>query len=91
MTIETASGAMKRLWRGLERVRDRWLVLVFVGSTVFWVQDTVKAYVTLPNVLERQTASLAALEARILVLEFWVTQPPCFRAGCLRRPVGFGL
>lgn len=71
MTAEKAGLLAEGFWATLKRVRDHWVLLVFLATSLFWMRDLYTRFIDLPvHVTELRTAidelrvSIARLEAR---------------------------
>ncbi|MEM9140213.1 MAG: hypothetical protein AAGB15_10325 [Pseudomonadota bacterium] len=56
-------------WRTLRRLRDQWLLLVFLATALFWMRDTYEQFVDLPADVAGLHTSIGALHDRIAHLE----------------------
>lgn len=86
MTAQDANRAIDGVWARLKRVKDKWVLVAFLASTLVWMEGTVRAYVALPEQFEQQSLALEGLARQVSVLDNQLD-----RAGCgplYRRDVG---
>ncbi|MEM7177260.1 MAG: hypothetical protein AAF503_06120 [Pseudomonadota bacterium] len=71
----------------LLRLRDGWMLLVFVVSAALWVDGTVRTILILPETLGRHSQDLQAIELRLSALEYLVASDRCLGSPCLNRRI----
>ena len=61
-------------WRSVRRVRDQWVVLVFLATALFWTRDVFEQFIDLPaqvaelhSTIEHLRADVTRLDKRIAV------------------------
>lgn len=70
MTAERAGRlAALGFWRTIRRLRDQWILLVFLATALFWMRDTYEEFVDLPADMAEVQTSIGALHDRIAHLE----------------------
>jgi len=53
----------------LRRVREQWVLLLFLTGTLLWARDTYDEFAKLPSLVRQQMSGLATLEATVTRLE----------------------
>lgn len=84
---ETENSAIRRIWRWVQRMRERWIALVFLASAVLWVEGTVRIYLELPEIMALESARMADLEARVGAVERALRRRGCGWHPCLSHEV----
>ena len=70
MTAELAGkAAVEGFWVTLRKLREQWLLLVFLAGALLWARDTYDEFVKLPSLVRQQRSGLATLEATVTRLE----------------------
>ena len=70
MTAELAGkAAVEGFWVTLRKLREQWVLLVFLAGALLWARDTYDEFVKLPSLVRQQMAGLATLEATVTRLE----------------------
>ena len=70
MTAKMAGrAAIGGLWVTLDKLKEQWLVLVFLTGALLWARDTYDEFNKLPSLVRQQMSGLAALEATVTRLE----------------------
>lgn len=70
MTAEMAGRtAFYGAWETLRKLREQWVLVVFLAGAVFWVRDAYEEFVGLPDLVREQMAGLSALETTVTKLE----------------------
>lgn len=70
MTAEMAGkAAIESIWETLRKMREQWVLLVFLAGALFWVRDAYDEFAGLPELMRRQMEGLTALEATVNRLE----------------------
>jgi hypothetical protein len=70
MTAELAGkAAMEESWATLRKLKEQWLLLLFLTGALFWARDTYDAFARLPALMRQQMSGLATLEATVTRLE----------------------
>ena len=75
MTAKMAgNAAVEGIWATLRRLREQWLLLVFMTGALLWARDTYDEFAKLPSLVRQQMGGLATLEATVTRLEAEVTR-----------------
>jgi len=70
MTAEAAGKvAVDSVWGTLRRLKEQWVMLVFLTGALLWVRDTYGQFANLPELVRRQMDGFAALETTVTRLE----------------------
>lgn len=70
MTAEMAGrAALDGVWGTVRRLRDQWLLIVFLSGAVLWARDTYDEFAKLPSLVRQQMSGLAELQATVTRLE----------------------
>lgn len=70
MTADLAGrAAVGGLWASVRRLKDQWLVLVFLTGALIWARDTYHEFAKLPPLVRQQMEGLATLETTVTRLE----------------------
>ncbi len=70
MTAELAGkAAVEGFWVTLRKLKEQWVLLVFLTGALLWARDTYDEFANLPSLVRQQMAGLAALEATVTRLE----------------------
>lgn len=83
MTAEcTGKTPAEGIWKTLKLLRDRWFVLAFAASALFWARDTYQSLIVLPERVAAVEAAvgqaeigIAALDARLRAELGWDRSP----------------
>ena len=68
------------IWVTLKRLREQWMLLVFLATALYWARDFIDAMHDLPSRLERQERRIAVLAGEIATLG------DAARSGSVHRP-----
>jgi hypothetical protein len=75
MTAKMAGkAAIDGVWVTLSKLKEQWVLLVFLTGALFWVRDTYDEFAKLPMLVRQQMSGLAALEATVTRLEAQVVR-----------------
>jgi hypothetical protein len=75
MTAELAGkAAVEGFWVTLNKLREQWVLLVFLTGALFWTRETYDEFAKLPSLVRQQMAGLTTLEATVTRLEAEVVQ-----------------
>jgi hypothetical protein len=70
MTAELAGkAAVEGFWVTLDKLKQQWVLLVFLTGALFWARETYDEFAKLPSLVRQQMAGLTALEATVKGLE----------------------
>ena len=70
MTAEMAGrAAVEGIWGTVRRLKEQWLLLVFLAGALVWARDTYDEFAKLPLLVRQQMEGLAAVEATVTRLE----------------------
>ncbi|MEM9043307.1 MAG: hypothetical protein AAGC81_01325 [Pseudomonadota bacterium] len=90
MKMKNAVKRLDVIFGWLKTIRERWMILAFVVSAIFWLEDVGRVYMGLPDLLDEKTRAIEAIETRLDVLENRVDRAFCAWPQCLGR-LGKGL
>jgi hypothetical protein len=75
MTAKMAGkAAIDGVWVTLNKLKEQWVLLVFLTGALLWVRDTYDEFAKLPTLVRQQMSGLAALEATVTRLEVQVVR-----------------
>lgn len=69
MTKTYAGKAVDGIWTKVKGLRDTWVLIAFVASTLIWVEGTVRVYVSLPEQVGLQAEVAADMTRRLVDIE----------------------
>lgn len=70
MTVETAGrAALDGVMGTARRLRDQWLLIVFLSGVALWVRDTYQEFAKLPPLVRAQMSGQTELQATVARLE----------------------
>lgn len=70
MTADDAGKvAFDGVWVTLKRIKEQWLLLVFMAGALFWARDTIDQYLPLPGLVGGLAARVEAINASVARLE----------------------
>lgn len=70
MTAKMAGkAAIDGVWVTLKKLKEQWVLLVFLTGALFWARDTYVEFANLPTLVRQQMSGLAKLEATVTRLE----------------------
>ena len=70
MTAEMAGkAAVGGIWVTLRKMKEQWVLLMFLSGALLWLRDTYDEFAKLPGLLHQQMSGLAQLEATVTRLE----------------------
>ncbi len=70
MTAELAGkAAVEGFWVTHRKLKEQWVLLVFLTGALLWARDTYDEFVKLPSLVRQQMTGLATLEATVTRLE----------------------
>lgn len=70
MTADLAGrAALEGVWGTLKRLKEQWLLVLFLSGAVFWVRDTYDEFAKLPPLVRQQMTGLAELQETVTRLE----------------------
>lgn len=75
--------AAEGFWLTLRRVRDQWVLLVFLATALFWIRDLYERFVDLPEHVSELHAAIGSLRVDIARLEARPLVPPRDRSRAL--------
>lgn len=73
-------------WAALRRLRDQWMLIVFVASVLFWARDVYDRYVDLPARVAELSRAIGELRTGIARLEKGRRNPDEDRSPALAFP-----
>lgn len=74
------------LWSSLKRLRDQWVLLVFLATALFWTRDFYETLVDLPARVQEQRKVIDQINVAISRLEQKRSGPLIDRAPALKFP-----
>lgn len=70
MTAEIAGkAAIESAWSTLRRMREQWLLILFLTGALLWARDTYDEFAKLPPLVRQQMSGLAELRETVMRLE----------------------
>lgn len=78
--------AAEGMWGSLRRLRDRWLLLVFVASALFWARDVYDRFVNLPARVAELGRVLDELRSELARFDVGQVRPALDRSAALVFP-----
>lgn len=81
--MKTAVKQLDGLMGLLKAIRDRWMLLAFLVSAIFWFEDVGRVYMGLPDLLDEKARAIEAIETRLDALEDRVDRAQCVWPRCL--------
>lgn len=70
MTAEMAGkAAVEGIWETLRKLKEQWVLLVFLTGALLWARDTYDEFAKLPSLVRQQMSGLSTLEATVTRLE----------------------
>jgi hypothetical protein len=70
MTAEMAGkAAVEGAWVTLGKLKEQWVLLVFLTGALLWARDTYDEFAKLPSLVRQQMSGLSTLEATVTRLE----------------------
>ena len=70
MTAEMAGkAAVEGAWVTLRKLKEQWVLLVFLTGALLWARDTYDEFAKLPSLVRQQMSGLSTLEATVTRLE----------------------
>jgi len=70
MTAEKAGrAAVEGAWETLRKLKEQWVLLMFLTGAMLWVRDTYDEFAKLPSLVRQQMSGLTQLETVVTRLE----------------------